>query len=622
MEASTWTGKDVFHQGVWCIKDIGTPKYKALQTVSQTAVPYMYQVNYGYFMLYFCAVVIFIFIIKRLIYTVADNNSLNVRESSNVTKTWYYKVAALNRWICYRRFPSFICGIFQLPSSLGNFLLIMAGCFYMLCYTFIPKFWYRECRGFGSPPLAVRAGLEATALVPISIILSGKTNLISQLTGVSYEKLNIYHRWVSTMCCFLGWVHTIPFYIQAVREGGTERLAWFMSHNDNLFRNGIPPLVFLTVLTVFSHSYIRDAWYELWLQVHWICALGFYASLFVHVNGLIDGSKYLIATIVFWFTQLTWRAITKSSLRPNSGFLRPNKCRMKRHTSNGDNDHYFEVIIENSNDFTWVPGQHLFIRVPGLRCLENHPFSIVSYYEPNGEIDMKLIIKACGLGGLTEYLYERVPGCGYSESNILIDGPYGGCARPIEAFDCLFLMCSGTGISSILPFLNDACVKMRKDHSILNAVRFDWIIKNSDNLTWILPELQRIVRRYERIIASGRVLINIHVKEGNVSDSKLFELINYNLNSSSDSNSDEKSERLSSIKEDNTIPVNIINTKPDVKELVRETCNSLGQRNMYIVSGSDSMKIQVSNAIAAMQTQVFAKNGVQEIYLHSESFGW
>jgi predicted ferric reductase len=513
-----------------------------------------------------------------------------------------------------------MCGIFQLPSSLGNFLLIMVGCLYILCYTFIPQIWYRECRGFGAPPLSARSGIEATALVPILIILSGKTNLISQLTGVSYEKLNIYHRWVSIMCCLLGWVHTLPFYIQAVREGGTERLAWFMSH-DNMYRNGIPPLVFLTVLTVFSHSYIRAVWYELWLQVHWVCAVGFYVSLFIHVNGF-EGTKYMIATIVFWFTQLTWRAINKSFLRPNAGFLRPNKCRMKRYTSNGDKDHFFEVIIENSNDFTWVPGQHLFIRVPGLRCLENHPFSIVSHYKPRGETDIKLIIKACGLGGMTEHLYKRIPDCGYSESNILVDGPYGGCARPIDAFDCLFLVCSGTGISAILPFLNDACDKLHENDSILDRVRFDWIIKSSDNIEWILPELQLIMENCDDIITSGRVDMNIYFKEEPfATNANLLEHMNTHINSSSESDIDEKYEHLS-IKGKYSRIVNMINAKPDAKELVRETCDSLGQRNMYIVSGSDSMKIQVSNAIAAMQTQVFARNGVQEIYLHSESFGW
>lgn len=628
MEADPWTGKDLLYDGVWCIKDMGTPKYDALQKLSQKTVTYMDQFKYGHYLLYFITVIISLFIIKRLIYFFTDRNSLIVNKSSNYSKNWYYRVAAFNRWVSYRRLPSYICEICQLPSSLGNLIIILAGLIYMLCYTFIPHFYYRGCRGFGSPPLAVRAGIESIALIPISIILSGKTNLISQLTGISYERLNVYHRWISTMSCFFAWVHTIPFYIQAVREGGIARLSWFMGHDDNLYRNGIAPLVFLTVLTIFSHSYVRNAWYELWLQIHWICALGLYVSLFIHVNELMDGTKYMIATIVFWFTQLVWRAVNKSFMRPNKGFLRANTCRMKKFYSNDDN-HYFELIIENSNDFNWVPGQHLFIRVTGLRCIENHPFSIVSYNTPRESDDIKLIIKASKFGGITKDIYDKLNDNDYTTSKIIVDGPYGGCERPIDAFDSAFLFCTGTGVSAVLTFLHDACVKIESADNVLNNVTFDWVIRNFENIEWILPELKLIINKYNRLIENGNVKINIYFKEEtSLNDKNVLENIKHQLftvssadegEATSESETDEKHEK----EYDQSLKlVNLVNEKPDVKQLVKDKIDDLQQRNIFIVSGTDSMKVSVSNEIASLQKQVFANNNVDEIYLHSETFGW
>lgn len=622
---STWSGKDKLFHGVWCIKDEGSTEYATLASASQTAVSWKSQESYGHNMVYFCVVCIAVFIVKRMVYLFVDRNSQMIRASSNSMKRWYYEIAAINRWVCYRRFPSFVCNAFQLPSSMGNFLVIMGGCLYMLCYTFIPKFWYRGCRGFGSPPLAVRAGLESTALVPFIFITSGKTNLISQLTDISYEKLNVYHRWISTMCCLLGWVHTIPFYVQAVQEGGGARLAWFQRTEDE-FVNGIPPLVFLTVLTVFSHSYIRARWYELWLQIHWVCALGFYISLFYHCYPSLNSWKYMVATIVFWFSQLLWRAVNKGMLRPNKGFMKPNRCKMRRFGSSGENDHYFEIVVSNSNDFSWAAGQHVFIKVPGLRCIESHPFSIVSYFEARESTDIKLIIKTIGWGGMTRFLYDKLPDSGYSESNIYIDGPYGGCSRQVGSFDSVFLVASGTGISAILPFLHEACEAIGSGKQVTQTVRLDWVIRDPQNIEWIIPELKKIVNAHAEIFQGKRGVVNVFISEdlGFTSKEALESLKTERLilPSSSESDLEEKSvgERNVGLEAEF---IHVVNEKPKIGERIEETRGELQRRNMFIVSGSDSAKVQASNAIAKLQTEVFNRGrDVEEIYLHSESFGW
>lgn len=610
-----WTDKDKKFEDVWCIKDIGTPEYNRLKAISQASVSYAGNMKYGHNMVYFCAVVIALFIVKNWIYRRQDSSK--AKGSNLFLQTIYYKVAAINRWISYRRIPTLLCEIFQLPSSMGNFLLIMAGCLYMLCYAFIPKPWYRGCRGFGSPPLAVRTGLQSTALVPFIFMLSGKVNIISQVTDISYEKVNVYHRWLSVICCFFGWLHTIPFYIQAVQEGGPERLA-FLERTNKLFYNGIPPLVFLTVLTVFSHSAIRARFYEFWLQIHWICALGMYISLFIHVSNMLEAWHYLTATIVFWVVQLMWRALSKGMFKPNK-YGMTNKCKMRKHASNSDKDHYFEILIENSDDLCWEPGQHIFLRIPGVRVLESHPFSIVSNYEPSEESQIKLIIKTGGLGGLTRYLYGKLPDSGYADFDVMVDGPYGGSQRKAEKFDSVFLLASGTGISAVLPFLYDSCKKLDSANSITKYISFDWVIKTSDNVEWILPELQKIIKSNESYIRNGVVNINIHIAEAVESgNTELLDLISSNTileSESSDSKTDIADEKHGLI--------NIVNQKPNIKSLVEKSRDSLQSKNIFILSGSDSMKVQASNAIASLQSEIFSKKrNVNEIYLHSETFGW
>ncbi|KAJ5711107.1 ferric reductase NAD binding domain-containing protein [Penicillium malachiteum] len=57
----------------------------------------------------------------------------------------------------------------------------------------------------------------SNALIPFIVALSGKVNVVTFLTGISYEKLNILHRWASYLCLCLAAVHTVPFIVTALK---------------------------------------------------------------------------------------------------------------------------------------------------------------------------------------------------------------------------------------------------------------------------------------------------------------------------------------------------------------------------------------------------------------------
>lgn len=617
-----WMGKDVFREGVWCINDAATDKYAELGAASQASSPWDYHVVYAKDLIYFIVVIITLFIIKRLIFHLTDENSKKSNDRTNKWKRLLYQLSAFSRYFSYRRLPRFACEIFQLPSSFGNFFLICVGVFYTLCYCFVPKPWYRACAGFGSPQLATRSGLQSTALVPIIFILSGKSNIISQLTGISYEKINVYHRWVSFMCCLLGWVHTIAFYYQAVYEGGYARLQFEM-HNNSFFVNGIPPLLFLTILTVFSHSYIRALWYELWLDVHWICALGFYISLFIHVDLLLESWKYLAAALVFWCAQMAWRGLAKNFFRLNKGFMRTSPCTMRRLAST-ENNHYFEINVENVGEFTWSPGQHVFLRIPGLRFLENHPFSIISYCEPMENNSMKFIVKTGGWKGMTSIIYNSLPEEGFKESKVFVDGPYGGSERQIDSFNNIFLISSGTGITAILPFLLEFVDKYPEKKTLLNHLRLDWVIRESENIEWIKPELKKTIAKASDLLSKGIIKINIYVNnEMGVSNTEsLDDLLNSDvLQTQTSSEGDEKS--VDKVTTSVSKLISVKNVKPNFKNIIENRISQeLGYTNMFVVSGSDSIKTLASTSVANLQHHVFKSTKVDEIYMHSENFGW
>lgn len=55
--------------------------------------------------------------------------------------------------------------------------------------------------------IGVRAGWLTITQIPLLILLSGKVNLIGLLSGVSYERLNVLHRWVARTMLLTATLH-------------------------------------------------------------------------------------------------------------------------------------------------------------------------------------------------------------------------------------------------------------------------------------------------------------------------------------------------------------------------------------------------------------------------------
>lgn len=104
--------------------------------------------------------------------------------------------------------------------SLAVSVIVFSALVFVTLYTFIPQPLYWSSLEYGAPPMAVRSGMLAVAMMPWIVGLSMKANFISWLTGIGHERLNVLHRWGGYICMFLSLIHTVPFY---VTPGSDER---------------------------------------------------------------------------------------------------------------------------------------------------------------------------------------------------------------------------------------------------------------------------------------------------------------------------------------------------------------------------------------------------------------
>lgn len=196
--------------------------FKAAGEASQATVSYTRQFQYGHWVSWYAAIWILIFTLSNAGTILRNRTRRGLRTSTKNTSAKelrpspLQKLRTLLRGLGYRRPTGSFAG---LPSLAVTTFLLLAVLF-VTVLTFAARPYYRQHRGYGSPPLAIRTGLMAAACTPLLIALSGKANLISFLTGLGHERLNVVHRWVGWICFALSVAHTIPFLVAPLRDGG------------------------------------------------------------------------------------------------------------------------------------------------------------------------------------------------------------------------------------------------------------------------------------------------------------------------------------------------------------------------------------------------------------------
>jgi len=159
------------------------------------------------------------------------------------------------RWLAYRAYR--LPGLDWNTAPVGMLILGLIGTVYFLCMTLVPHPYYWPDNADGtwgsSPPIATRSGWLSLACLPFVFATAGKSNLITLVTGVSHEKLQLFHRWISYAFLVTALVHTFPFIIYNIQTG-TMVSSW----NTTVFYwTGVVALIAQVYLTFASVGPLR-----------------------------------------------------------------------------------------------------------------------------------------------------------------------------------------------------------------------------------------------------------------------------------------------------------------------------------------------------------------------------
>lgn len=317
--------------------------------------------------------------------------------------------------------------------------------------------------------IANRTGGLAFGLLPLTILLAGRNNIISELTAMPYSCMMFYHKWAARMMTVYGCLHGALWILYCIwKQSGL--LSMYLKA-DPLWSWGIF-ITFLSIVILLKSTYLwKSRNYEMFLTLHILFAILFFYGCFKHCETL-GWLGWIFLSIGIWFADRLLRIIRISKF---GGF---------KHAYGRilDTEHeIFQIRIPNSHNFKFFPGCYAFLYVWNTKLFwHSHPFTLMRH---NNEIE--IIIKA--KAGMTKELYEKLPKDGSQfPIRIALEGPYGHEA-PIDKYDHALLVTSGTAVPGPISYLQS----MQK----IEDCHFVWVISNEKFLNYMRYSLEPLLKK-------------------------------------------------------------------------------------------------------------------------------
>lgn len=249
----------------------------------------------------------------------------------------------------------------------------------------------------------------------------------------------------------------------------------------------IVPLIWLCVASL---PWIRRAAYEVFVLLHVPVGVAYVALLFWHTKNFLMSWSYLYATIAIWALCNLMRLFKLNWTKPwRLSFLVGDKAAITLMSEDA-------IKVTIPTQMRWKPGQFVYLRMPGISILENHPFTISSLCSDDFPSDYGEHFRDCVLvfkpyRGFTKKVLDTAVAKGpFHTYRAFLDGPYGGMRRDLAAFDTCILIAGGSGITSLMSQLLNLVKRMRDGKAITRKVMVVWAIKRFEAMDWFREELR------------------------------------------------------------------------------------------------------------------------------------
>jgi predicted ferric reductase len=443
--------------------------------------------------------------------------------------------------------------------------------------------------------------------------------MISALTGIPHEKLQVFHHWTSYAMFVLALIHTFPFIIYHIDKGDMVR-QWKTSL---VYWTGIGAIIPQAYLTIMSLPSIRNRFYEFFKATHMIAAILFIVFFFLHCDFRLSSWDYFIASGPVYFLCLVFsqsRTYLLHGIHTATLELLPSGL----------------VRVSVPTVIKWTPGQHVFLRflTLDLHLLTAHPFTISSVYCDPDQIGKasELIFYIKPRHGVTARLAAMAAKQPGISKKILIEGPYGGVStHHMSQFDTILVIAGGSGGGFSLAMVDEALrlsgLNTREGKSGQESRRHLQVVfstRDTPMADWYIDEIESRLSQSTTLPGSDsgfETSVSVHITSNR-------DLTRSTSTLDSENGTADKFPPTD-ITTTGSFSLNIHrDARPDIPGLVARTVamahanpmpNDKKQRIGVLVCGPASMLHDTRNAAALAQKRTLGGE-IEELYLHSEPF--
>lgn len=502
--------------------------------------------------------------------------------------------------------------------------------------------------GYKWEKVAFRAAWISVSQVPLIYCLSCKFNVISLLTGISYERLNWLHRW-SALTLFLTVIVHWSFFFEEWS------IANFVSMELSMMpmvKYGFGAWSVVGWMVLSGWGFFRELNYELFVLQHIVAAYVLLWLLHTHVPAYATYNVWMAVGFVvldrgargIWFCYRNVHLMKLWACKNLASFDIGYKATLEPLEKD------VTKIVIRDVDFSWKAGQHVYISIPSVRLIENHPFTIANVCTDatsDGSRTLELYIKAhAGFSGQLHRLASGQHRSIRQSFRTFVSGPW-GTPPSLRLFETVVLTGSATGASFTVPILQS----IASDPGCIRQVRFHWIIRHRSQLSWFQTRLIAAVQTGRQNGVKIELAVSVTSSEaltesiapcecdidpGAAEDSSLDEKCDEPLlytkeseSSSGDSDGKLKQQTRSATRQCCCVDADAdtkisIGCRPSMDSMIRLPVEKAVGETAVVVCGGASLISATRTYVSSLSDEraVYKGTGARGIFLFTETFGW
>ncbi|KAJ4333601.1 hypothetical protein N0V95_009382 [Ascochyta clinopodiicola] len=386
-----------------------------------------------------------------------------------------------------------------LPSRLQTFFLV--GYFAVNIGFCVWKIDYSSFSA-GASELVSRSGVMAVMnMIPL-FLLAGRNNPIIKLTGISFDTMNLIHRWFGRIVILEALAHTIAWMSNKVQTKGWSAVHASITGSQFIMTGFIGTCAF-TFLLLQSPSPVRHSFYEVFLHGHIVGAALALGAVWVHLKERPQ-QLMLYGVVAIWAVERFMRFARVIINNVGSGGSSADVEVLP-----GD---ALRITVKMARPWSFRPGQHAYLYMPSIGLWTNHPFSIAWSDEeedphhidekslPMTTTDLALQKSKTSMSfivrrrtGFTDKLFRKadLSASGRFSTTCYAEGPYGG--EDLSSYGTVMLWAAGIGITHQVPHVRDIVAGYANGTVATRRLTLVWIIQSPEHLEWIRSWMTQIL---------------------------------------------------------------------------------------------------------------------------------